>query len=71
MGIHQYVIKSRSQLGSKSYIFMEITKSFPSQIFLNSYYLQNIYLNEKTEFILPYLVRNFQRMKQTNSKVAF
>ena len=61
MDIHPYVIKSRSELGSKVIFSWEITKSFHSKICSNICYQQKFYLNETLNlYYIPYLVRNFQ-----------
>ena len=62
MDIHPYVIQTRSELGSKSYIFMEIDKIIS---LTNLFQLSAEILSEwKIEFTLPYLVRNFQISKE-------
>ena len=60
MDNHPYGIQSRTQLGSKGYIFMENDKiiSFTN---LFQHLLSTEILSEwKIKFILPYLVRNFK-----------
>ena len=59
MDIHPYVIQSRSELGSKRYVFMENDK-----IILLTNLFQHLLSAEtlselKIDFILPYLERNF------------
>ena len=65
MDIHSYVIQSRSQLVSKSYIFMEndniILLTNPFEYFLSAEILSHL----KIEFILPYLMIN-QCKEQTS-----
>ena len=47
MDIHPYVIQSRSELGSKSYIFMENDKIILSEFYLND--------NPQTQILKDYL----------------
>ena len=66
MNIHPYVIQSRSELGSKSYIFMKYDKiiSFTN---LFQYLLSAEILSElQIRFLLPYLVRTFKINARTN-----
>ena len=57
MDIHPYVILSRSELGSKSYIFMENDKIISlTNLFQHSAEMLSEW---KNEFILPHLERNF------------
>ena len=60
MGIHPYVIQSKSELGSKSYIFMENDKIILLTNLFQHLLSAEILYESKIEFILPYLVRNFQ-----------
>ena len=60
MDIHPYVIQSRSELGSKSYIFMENDKIISLTNLFQHLLSAEILSEWKIEFILPYLVRNFQ-----------
>ena len=65
MDIHSYVIQSRSQLVSKSYIFME-NDNIISLTNLFEYFLSAEILSHlKIEFILPYLMIN-QCKEQTS-----
>ena len=59
MDIHPYVIQHRSELGSKSYIFMENDKIV---LLTNLQHLLSpeILSEWKIDFILPYLGRNFK-----------
>ena len=66
MDIHPYVILSRSELGSKSYIFMENDKiiSLTNQF---RHVLSAELLSEwEIEFILPYSVRISKSVQGTN-----
>ena len=47
MDIHPYVIQSRSELGSKSYIFMENDKIISLTNLFQHLLSAEIYLNEK------------------------
>ena len=60
MDIHPYVIQSRSELGSKSYIFMENDKIISLTNLFQHLLSAEILSQLKIEFILPYLVINFQ-----------
>ena len=60
MDIYPYVIQSRSELGSKSYISMENDKIISLTNLLQHLLSAEILSKLKLEFILPYLVRNFQ-----------
>ena len=55
-----YVIQSRFEFGSKSYIFMENDKIIPLTNLFQHLLSAEILSECKIEFILPYLVRNFQ-----------
>ena len=72
MDIHPYVIQSRSELGSKNYIFMENDKiNAPTDLF--QYLLSAENLSEwKIEFILATIFSKFQNQckEQTNNKVS-
>ena len=59
MDIHPYVIESRSELGSKSYIFIENAKII-SLTNLFQHLLSEILSELKIEFTSPYLMRNFK-----------
>ena len=50
MDIHPYVIQSRSELGSKSYIFMENDKIISLTNLFQHLLSAEIYLNEKLNF---------------------
>ena len=65
MDIHPYVIQSRSELGSKSYIFMENNKTISLKNLFQHLLSAETLSEWKIEFILPYLVRNFQSMQGT------
>ena len=64
MDIYPYVIQSRSELGSKSYISMENDNIISLTNLLQHLLSAEILSELKLEFILSYLVRNFQ----TNAK---
>ena len=58
--IHPYAIQSRSELGSKSYIFMENDKIISLTNLFQHLLSAETLFKWKIEFILPYLVRNFK-----------
>ena len=60
MDIHLYVIESRSELGSKSHIFMENEKIISLTNFFQHLLFAERLSEWKIEFILPYLKRNFK-----------
>ena len=60
MDIHPYLIQSRSELGSKSYLFVENDKIISLTNQFQHLVSAEILSEWKIEFILPYLVRNFQ-----------
>ena len=60
MDIHPYLIQSRSELGSKSYLFVENDKIISLTNLFQHLVSAEILSEWKIEFILPYLVRNFQ-----------
>ena len=60
MDIHPYLIQSRSELRSKSYIFTENDKIISLTNLFQHLISAEILSELKIEFILPYLVRNFQ-----------
>ena len=71
MDIHPYVIQSRSELGSKSYIFME-NDEILSLANLFQYLLSvEILFELKIEFIFPNLVRTFQINARNKLKCLF
>ena len=55
MDIHTYVIESRSELGSKSYIFMEIDKIISLTNLFQHLLSAEILSEQKIEFILPHI----------------
>ena len=60
MDIHPYLIQSRSELGSKSYLFVENDKIISLTNLFQHLVSAEILSEWKIEFILPYLVTNFQ-----------
>ena len=60
MDIHPYIIQSRPKLGSKCYIFMANDKIISLANLLQYLLSAEILSKCKIEFILLYLVRDFQ-----------
>ena len=72
MDIHPYVIKSRSELGSKNYIFMENDKIISPTDLFQHLPAAEILSEWKIEFILATIFSKFQNYckEQTNNKVS-
>ena len=66
MDIHPYFIQSRSELGSKSYIFMENDKIISLTNLFQHLLSAGVLSEWKIEFILPCLVGISKLMQGTN-----
>ena len=83
MDIHRYTIQSRSELGSKSYIFMKMKKWFHSLYFheidkiipftnMSQYILSaEIFSDWKIESLLPNLVRKSMYGKKLTANLPY
>ena len=68
---HLYDIYSRSELGSKSYIFTENDKIISHTNLFQHLLSVEIYLNEKLNLYFTYLVRSFQINARNKRQSAF